>query len=131
MCVKSTTTPPPIAKRAETHGDYSKTAEIAQHIKVTYRNAPNWYRLSYSQKEALDLITTKIARILSGEPNEPDHWLDIEGYARLARERLGETRAQREKRLYEQGAAPTKVTPCPTKVALYTAMDNAISGGHE
>jgi hypothetical protein len=26
--------------------------------------------------------------IVSGNPNEPDHWLDIEGYARLGRESI-------------------------------------------
>ena len=40
--------------------------------------------LSATQLESMDLILTKIARILSGDPNEPDHWRDIEGYARLA-----------------------------------------------
>lgn len=40
--------------------------------------------LTGTQLESLDLILTKIARILSGDPNEPDHWRDIEGYARIA-----------------------------------------------
>ena len=96
-------TKPPIAARHETHGDYADTARYAQHLKTTMHNTRNWIRLSPDKREALDLIATKLARILSGEPNEPDHWLDLEGYARLARERLGETAAQREKRMVEGG----------------------------
>lgn len=30
------------------------------------------------------MILHKCGRILSGDPNEPDHWRDIEGYARIA-----------------------------------------------
>lgn len=89
---------PPIGERHETHGDYTNTAQVSQHLKTTMRNARNWARLSNDKRESLDMIMTKVARIMSGEPNEPDHWLDIEGYARLARERLIETQAQRETR---------------------------------
>ena len=89
---------PPIEARHETHGDYTNTAQVSQHLKTTMRNARNWNRLSNDKRESLDMIMTKVARIMSGEPNEPDHWLDIEGYAKLARERLSETQAQREAR---------------------------------
>ena len=89
---------PPIGERHETHGDYTNTAQVSQHLKTTIRNARNWARLSNDKRESLDMIMTKVSRIMSGEPNEPDHWLDIEGYARLARERLIETQAQRETR---------------------------------
>ena len=89
---------PPIEARHETHGDYTNTAQVSQHLKTTIRNARNWARLSNDKRESLDMIMTKVARIMSGEPNEPDHWLDIEGYAKLARERLIETQAQRETR---------------------------------
>ena len=148
---------PPIGARHETHGDYADTARYAQHLKTTMHNARNWVRLSPDKREALDLIATKLARILSGEPNEPDHWLDLEGYARLARERLTETMAAREARLNMQripqeetdkrlraqreafadrviGGKPLPdPTSCPTvrkhfKAHLYEAIDTAISG---
>jgi hypothetical protein len=38
------------------------------------------------------MIIHKIGRIVTGNPDVPDHWLDIEGYARLVRDRLGELR---------------------------------------
>jgi hypothetical protein len=36
------------------------------------------------QREALDYIAGKLARILSGQPGYADHWDDIAGYAKLA-----------------------------------------------
>jgi hypothetical protein len=41
--------------------------------------------------EALEMICTKIARILSGNPNDPDHWKDIAGYAELGGEACDST----------------------------------------
>ena len=34
-------------------------------------------------RESLEMIEHKIARIISGNAYEPDHWLDIMGYAAL------------------------------------------------
>ena len=99
---------PPIDERHETHGDYANSAQVSQQLKNTIHNAHNWHRLSNDKREALDLIMTKISRIMSGEPNEPDHWLDIEGYARLARERVTETSAAREARMEASGH---RITP--------------------
>jgi hypothetical protein len=39
------------------------------------------------QREALDMILHKIARIVNGNPNETDHWHDIAGYATLVEQR--------------------------------------------
>ena len=36
------------------------------------------------QRHALDMIADKVARILAGDPQHTDHWLDIGGYAALA-----------------------------------------------
>lgn len=44
--------------------------------------------MSAVQRESLDLIATKIARLCCGDPDNADSWLDIEGYAKLARDRL-------------------------------------------
>jgi hypothetical protein len=36
-----------------------------------------------SQKESLEMIMHKVARILNGDPNYSDSWHDIAGYAKL------------------------------------------------
>jgi hypothetical protein len=70
-------------EREKTHGPYDVKAGIIQDLKRVMQSAPGWYRLSPSQRESLDMIQHKIGRILSGNPNHPDHWEDIQGYARL------------------------------------------------
>ena len=44
--------------------------------------------MSFEQREGLEMIAHKVGRILAGNPSFPDHWFDIEGYARITRERL-------------------------------------------
>jgi hypothetical protein len=83
-----------LTERGKTHGDFTNNALVMQALKKAARLGVNWRagvsesRLSDVQKEALEMILHKIGRIVTGDPNEPDHWLDIEGYARLARERI-------------------------------------------
>ena len=45
-------------------------------------------RLADDQSEALDMIMTKIARVINGDANHVDTWNDIAGYATLVSERL-------------------------------------------
>lgn len=78
-----------IDTRQQTHGDWGRTAHVAQALKSCLEDAilkaPDPVLLNSGQREALDMILAKIARIVSGDPNHADHWRDIEGYARLAR----------------------------------------------
>ena len=70
-----------LKERQRTHGLYSDTAKVAQMIKSIIAEYNNG--LSFIQRESLDLIATKMARILSGDADEPDHWVDVAGYADL------------------------------------------------
>ena len=72
-----------LADRRTTHGDYADTARTAQHLRGAMREGNNWAILTDTQRESLDMIAMKIARILSGDPQHADHWDDITGYARL------------------------------------------------
>jgi hypothetical protein len=40
------------------------------------------------QWEALEMIVHKIGRIVNGNPDVTDHWVDIAGYATLIADRL-------------------------------------------
>ena len=71
-------------EREKTHGQYAKTAETSQKIKLTMMLSKNWNRLTEPQAEAIEMIASKLARILNGDPNFRDHWDDIAGYAQLA-----------------------------------------------
>jgi hypothetical protein len=69
-------------ERGTTHGDFAASAVFVQNIKerIRYLSAG---KLSSTQQEALDNIVQKIGRIVFGDPDHPDHWNDIAGYAKL------------------------------------------------
>lgn len=73
-----------LQERAKTHGDYSQTAQTAQMLKRLIRYAPSYMDMSERQKESIEMIAVKLARIMCGDPHEPDHFRDIAGYALLA-----------------------------------------------
>jgi len=72
--------------RAKTHGKFADNAHNGQALREFYRQSPYWSAMDPVHREALDMMACKISRILSGQASFEDHWLDIEGYARLARE---------------------------------------------
>jgi len=72
-----------LAERAKTHGHFESHAFIAQNIKIQIQRSHGYSSLDYTQREALDMIAHKIARILNGNPDHHDHWHDIAGYATL------------------------------------------------
>ena len=79
-------------ERAATYGSFEDVAGCAQEIKNAIRICNN-SELDDDQIEALDMIASKIARIVNGNPNHIDSWIDIAGYATLVADRLqGKTR---------------------------------------
>ena len=78
-----------LAERGKGYGKFEDLAEISQALKAAFRAWPNWGRLMQDQREALDMIAVKLGRILNGNPNYPDSWVDIAGYAMLVADRLG------------------------------------------
>ena len=70
-------------ERAATHGFFAVNSRIAQQLKDLIRNQDNYEKLTYAQRESLDMIMHKISRILSGDPKFIDSWRDIAGYAQL------------------------------------------------
>ena len=77
--------------RGARYGDFTDNARISQRIKdAIFYEEDRAANLSHVQREALEMIAQKIARILNGDPNYRDNWHDIQGYARLAEERCKE-----------------------------------------
>jgi hypothetical protein len=72
-----------LKERQKTHGEYANLAFVAQSMKNILRDAPNYNSLSPVQRESVDLIATKLARIVCGNASEPDHWIDGAGYFQL------------------------------------------------
>ena len=76
--------------REKTHGNFNTHADLSQKLKRALQNNDNWYPLADIQKEALEMMCHKIARILNGNPNIKDHWVDLSGYATLVANTLDE-----------------------------------------
>lgn len=75
-----------LADRGAEYGDFTTQAGIAQELKgIISCGAAD---LTLVQAEALDMICHKIARIVNGNPNNRDSWIDIAGYATLAADRV-------------------------------------------
>jgi len=77
-----------LKERGSRHGDFAEHGNYSQAIKLVIHGSPNWTILTGYQKEALEMIAHKIARILSGDPDYADNWHDIAGYAKLVDDRL-------------------------------------------
>lgn len=71
-----------IAARQKTHGEFADTARVAQRLKEVLRDEAA--DLTDEQREAIDGIFVKLARIVAGDADHADHWRDIAGYALLA-----------------------------------------------
>ena len=69
--------------RENTHGNWFDQAALAMWLKDALRMEETRDQLTIQQQEALDMICTKIARIVCGNPAHKDHWDDIAGYANL------------------------------------------------
>lgn len=78
-----------LKERGARYGDFYSHASICQAIKEAYSfENENFYSLPVDMRQALETIADKIARILNGDPNYPDNWHDIQGYAKLVEDRL-------------------------------------------
>lgn len=77
-----------LAERGKKYGNFADHAHISQLIKDTIRLFPQFKTLRPSQKEAIEMIAHKLARMLNGDPDYIDNWTDIAGYARLVEKEL-------------------------------------------
>lgn len=75
-----------ITTRRGTHGDWAVQSANEQAIKDVLRSGPAWANMTPGQRAAAEMIAVKLSRIVSGNPDEPDHWADISGYARLGQQ---------------------------------------------
>lgn len=77
-------------QRGARYGTFNGHAEISQHLKGVIKTylIKRGKELDHDQREALDMICHKIARILNGDPDYSDSWTDVAGYAKLVADRL-------------------------------------------
>ncbi len=81
-----------LAQRGSQYGKFIDQSKISEAIKAVMHAGPSWGDMASDQREAMDMIAVKIARLLNGNPNHIDSWVDISGYSMLISKRLtGET----------------------------------------
>jgi len=81
--------------RAKNYGKFIEGAEIMQMLKRLVHNyiEKRGTSLAFDQLEAIDMLIHKLGRIVNGNPDHIDNWVDIAGYATLVADRLkGNTR---------------------------------------
>lgn len=76
-----------LAERGSRYGSFLDQSTIACDIKHAMAKGKNWNDLDPDERECLDMIAVKIARILNGDPHYHDSWHDIVGYAKLVADR--------------------------------------------
>lgn len=79
-----------LAERGRRYGVFKNQAFISQNLKadIDIYVSQSGTVLAPDQKEALEMICHKIARIINGDPDYADSWIDIAGYAKLVADRL-------------------------------------------
>jgi hypothetical protein len=77
-------------ERGSRYGTFVGHAKVTQQLKavIQYALDERNKRLIEDQQEALDMICHKIGRIVNGDPDYADSWIDIAGYAKLVADRL-------------------------------------------
>lgn len=100
-----------LAERGARYGAFPTFSDTTQTLKAFFRSkmGAKWDGLADDQKEALEMIAHKLARIITGDPHYDDSWRDIAGYAQLVANRL---------------AAPTQTpAPQPTQPPAFKVGD--------
>ena len=79
-----------LTERGNRYGKFTGHAEVTQMLKTVVASAlvKRNKTLAPDQQESLDMILHKIGRIVNGDPDYDDSWVDIAGYAKLVADRL-------------------------------------------
>lgn len=76
--------------RAKDYGHFRDNARLAQALKRTLADHADEVESLFAddQWEAIEMIVSKLSRIVNGNPDKIDNWDDIAGYAKLVADRL-------------------------------------------
>lgn len=77
-------------ERAKDYGKFKDGASLMQGVKrlLAEHAARHDKTFADDQWEAIEMIVHKMGRIVNGNPDVVDHWVDIAGYATLVADRL-------------------------------------------
>lgn len=72
-----------LKERGSRYGSFTGHANITQNLKDILRAGHSYSGCTHAQIEAMEMICHKLGRIVNGDPNYADSWVDIAGYATL------------------------------------------------
>jgi Domain of unknown function (DUF6378) len=70
-------------ERGNRYGSFNGNARTVQDCLDVLMAGDNAIELKYYHKEAMHMIVHKLARIVNGDADYADSWVDIAGYAQL------------------------------------------------
>jgi hypothetical protein len=90
MSEEQQTTTEILEQRGKRYGLFVGHAAVTQDLKMLINEhlRTREKTLPADMQEALDMICHKIGRIINGDHNYDDSWVDIAGYAQLVADRL-------------------------------------------
>jgi hypothetical protein len=119
-----------LAQRGATHGAFSSNAHYAQTLRKLFRTSSQWARMSEVEAEALDMIASKLCRILSA-PFHADNWADLAGYATLVEKFRPQPAPDAEENLHPslRGHNPAKRVELPECVPPDASINQLLESG--
>lgn len=87
---KATNVDATLQERGKRYGTFTGHAEVTYKLKNILREHSMRMNktFTFDQAEAMDMICHKLGRIVNGDANYADSWVDIAGYAKLVADRL-------------------------------------------
>jgi len=89
-----------LKNRGDSYGNFADLAKMAQKLEGILVVS----HMSDVQKEVMGMIATKLARLVCGDANHHDSWIDIAGYSTLAASDLSKTMPGKEQFLGHDNA---------------------------
>lgn len=80
-----------LQERGNRYGTFESNAKTCQLLKNVLHSQDGWYRLSYVQREAVEMIMHKVSRLVNGDATYLDTVVDISGYNQLMLDHMRET----------------------------------------
>lgn len=77
-----------LEERGNRYGTFESNAKTCQLLKNVLHSQDGWYRLSYVQREAVEMMMHKISRLVNGDATYLDTVVDIAGYNQLMLEHM-------------------------------------------
>ena len=77
-----------LGERGNRYGTFESNARTCQLLKNVLHSQEGWYRLSYVQREAVEMMMHKISRLVNGDATYLDTVVDIAGYNQLMLEHM-------------------------------------------